>query len=278
MMCRSLICCVLAAMAMTQSANAELVLWNKLGSESEVLNSEVGPDFGIRPGLLYVPGRFGGALATTGGGNGGGAYLTMSPDDFYPADKTRGTIEFWIQKRFSKFTPFQDGLIGFFGRAPYAPTGEGNRSIAAFWSDGFTGNGGVEFYIQDSNKTGHTVNDLGWDDVPVGEWVHLGFVWDLQGIDGTADRLRIYRDGSITGVYSQDISGISAENSVTTFAGHHAYSRFGQPAAYFDDLVIWDFAKTDFSDRFIEGRIPEPASLSALALGGLSLLCRRRVA
>ena len=55
-----------------------LVLWNKLGSNYEMLHSEVGPSFGTRPGVIYVGGLYGGALATTGGEVGGGGYLAAT--------------------------------------------------------------------------------------------------------------------------------------------------------------------------------------------------------
>ena len=62
----------------TLLAQPGVVLWNKLGSTTEVQNSEIGTDFEIHSdrlgGAQFVPGQFGQALATTGGtvGTGGG--------------------------------------------------------------------------------------------------------------------------------------------------------------------------------------------------------------
>ncbi|HUV90747.1 MAG TPA: LamG-like jellyroll fold domain-containing protein [Anaerolineae bacterium] len=234
-----------------------LVLWNRLGSEEEVLHSAFGPGFGTREGVLYVDGEYGGALATTGGENGGGGYLTMSPDDFFPADKTQGTVEAWFQKRTDVFIPFESPLVGVFGWQPYGdfPT-RSYQAIIAYWTDGFTGWGGLEFTITESDQVWHRANDLGWDDVPVGQWVHVAFVWDLAGIDGTQDRMRIYRDGVLVGTNSDPIPGIREDTAEVRILGHHAYSRFGQPTLYLDNLKVWDYAKTDFSDRFYEGFPP----------------------
>ena len=230
--------------------NEDPVLWNRLGSQEEVQNSEVGANFQTRTGVSFVDGLYGGALATEGGEVGGGGYLTMNPDQFFPAERTQGTIEVWMEKRIEKFIPFGSPLLGIFGNQPY---GGGNDSISAFWSDGYTGLGGIQFQIVDSSGAVHVANDLGWNEIPVGEWVHLGFVWDLDGIDGTEDELRIYRDGALVDKNTDKISGINSSIEEVRVLGHHAYSRFGEPAAYLDNLKVWEFAKTDFSDRFIEG-------------------------
>jgi VCBS repeat-containing protein len=226
------------------------ILWNRLGSQEEVQNSEVGANFQTRAGVTFVDGVFGGALATEGGEVGGGGYLTMNPDQFFPAEQTQGTVEVWMEKRIERFTPFGSPLLGIFGNQPY---GGGYDSISAFWSDGFTGFGGIQFQIVDSSGAIHIANDLGWNEIPVGEWVHLGFAWDLNGIDGTEDKLRLYRDGVLVGKNTDTISGINSSAQEVRVLGHHAYSRFGEPTAYLDNLKVWGFAKTDFSDRFVEG-------------------------
>ena len=244
------------------SAENSVVLWNKLGSAVEVTNSETGANFGTRPGVVFVDGLYGGAVATTGGENGGGGYLTMDPDDFFGADRTRGTVEAWIQKRMQEFIPFQTPLLGIFGIQPYDGGGDNSfRSISAYWSDAFTGGGGLQFDIHDVTLQNgraviHSANDLGWDDVPIHTWVHVAFVWDLEGINGGDDTMRIYRDGEIVATNTDDIAGIYPGTQLVKILGHHAYSRFGEPTAYMDNLIVWNHAKTDFSHRFTE----EPGS------------------
>lgn len=86
-------CLFILIIPLFAQATEGLVLWNRLGSTDEVLNSDFGPGFTIQTDggeVLFVDGRFGSALATTGGtastGPAGG-YLLMNPDDFFPADK-----------------------------------------------------------------------------------------------------------------------------------------------------------------------------------------------
>ena len=243
----------------------EIVLWNKLGSDHEVLNSEIGHSFNIslvkidpadpEPGVSYVTGRYGNALATLGGGNyyGGGGRLTMNPDNFFPPDKTKGTVEFWFQKRIQEFIPYRTPLLGIFGSQPYARGDVPSYgSIGAFWSDGFTGYGGLQFAINSSGEIGHYANDLEWNNVPVGKWVHLAFVWDLAGIEGSLDKMRIYRNGNITARNTDSISDIKPDTNEVRILAHHNYAIFGEPTAYMDNIVVWDYAKTNFSHRFTE--------------------------
>ena len=246
----------------------EIVLWNKLGNDYEVLNSEIGSNFAIElvrivpsdpePGILYVDGVYGDAFATLGGGNyyGGGGRLVMDPDDFFPPDKTKGTVEFWIQKRIQEFIPFRTPLLGIFGGQPYARGEEPSySSIGGWWSDGFTGYGGLQFGIKDSSGTAHPANDLDWNYVPVGQWVHLAFVWDLNGIDGSLDKMRIYRDGVVTASNVDSIPDIRHDTSEVRILGHHNFAIFGEPTAYMDNIIVWDYAKTDFSHRFDENPV-----------------------
>jgi VCBS repeat-containing protein len=247
------------------------VLWNRLGNADEVLNSEVGYDFETRSGVTFVNGVFGQALATQGGENGGGGYLSIKPDQFFPTDRTRGAVEVWMEKRIQRFIPYQTPLVGIFGNQPYAFDGSA-VSIGAFWSDGLTGSGGIEFSITDNQGKAHKVNDLGWDDIAVGEWVHLGFAWDLAGIEGTTDKIRLYRNGSLMSANQDSISSIKGDTGQLIVLGHHAYSRFGQPTAYLDNLKVWDFAKTEFSDRFVEGiNYPHTFMLAENSLTGIPI-------
>ncbi len=235
-----------------------VVLWNQLGSDGEVTASPIGSSFGIHSdsqgGVQYVPGVFGNGFATTGGETGGGGYLTMSPEQFYAGDKTKGTVSMWLQKRIDRFVAFETPLIGIFGEQPYdLQGGEGSyASIAAMWSDGFTGSGGMFFYINDQLNTGHFCYALSWNDIPVGEWVHVAFSWDLNGIEGTADKMRLYFDGVLVDTNTDAITSLRSDSDSVKLLGHHAYSRFGEPTAYMDNIVVYDYAKSDFTDRFIE--------------------------
>src|SRR5438067_2437641 len=101
----SVICCV----GLTISTEASPILWNKLGSAQEVLNSAYGPNLGFYPGgsfpdatgnPAYVPGVYGNALTI-----GPGSYNTYDREhtvvwnnvnQFLNPD--RGTISVWYKQ------------------------------------------------------------------------------------------------------------------------------------------------------------------------------------
>jgi hypothetical protein len=65
--------------------------------------------------------------------------------------------------------------------------------------------------------------------------------------------MRIYRDGELVASNTDTIADIMVDDGVVKLLGHHEYYRYNQPTAYMDNIKVWDYAKTDFSDRFIEG-------------------------
>lgn len=232
----------------SQGALRGLVLWNHLGNADQIADSVVGAGFSVTPGVVRVDGYRGKATATTGGETGGGGYLWMPPDEFFAADPSSGTVEMWLQKHIQRFDPYTTPLIGIFGPQPYDFQGgeSSYEPIHAFWSDGLTGKGGLEFGIWATDGNLYAVNDLGWDAVPVGKWVHVAFVWDLEGIGGTQDTLRIYRNGALVASSAASIPGIQDSDARVKLLGHHAYHRFGQPTLSMDEIRVWDHARTWF--------------------------------
>jgi hypothetical protein len=94
-----------------------------------------------------------------------------------------------------------------------------------------------------------------------GTWIHVAGVWDRNGIDNTADTIRLYIDGNVvastTGAGWGTTLGPEAD-----IAGGDDANIAGQ--FVLDNLKVYNVAITDFSDRFTEG-VPEPAS-ACLAL------------
>jgi len=178
---------------------------------------------------------------------GDNSYLYMSQVDFYGADNTQGTVEIFLKKRMQRAIPFETPLPAIFGVIPYSsgPMGFG-RALEAYWSDGYTGNGGLQFGVNDSNGIAHFCNDLGWDDVPMNRFVHVAFVWDLNGIDGSADKLRIYREGKVVCSNADAFDALKPDDAPVPVLGNHAYSRLTHPALIADEIYVWDQAITKF--------------------------------
>lgn len=262
---------LVAILAFVGAARANsLVLWNKLDGPA----SEIGTDFGLHePGSVHFdrPGVFGDSLRTEGGSTGStGGYMTMAPDEFFGADKTRGAVELWINKGVDHCWAYETGMPNVFGHVPY---GGGYSTIMAVWSDDWSKvgrpdqTGGMRFAVHDAAGVSHSLLDPSFQDVAVGTWVHYGFVWDLAGIDGSDDTLRMYRDGALIQFTDEPIVGLWADASELRVYGHHQYGRLNQSMLHLDNLKVWDAPKTDFSDRFVEGVVPEPVTVASLLAG-----------
>ena len=254
------------------AADPRLVLWNRLGSESEILTSEVGPP-GAFSGGSFVPGRFGDAYSATHTED----HLVSFPKESIPRE--RGTIEFWA--KLSGFGPnVPSGL-----HAPYfvgfddGPT----RYEIGFNSNDGASNGGLVGRVG-SRLTGPCggftcgtgffggftyAGILGSGEEET--WHHYALVWDSNGIAGVADgtkKILCFLDGELNTGRWFDCPGASFQ-PLGADTLDMVENNFSQGTSATDNIKIWDFAKTDFSDRFVEGVAPFPCSLEfARQVGG----------
>jgi hypothetical protein len=240
---------LLCLFAATGPSLADLVLWNKLGSETDVLNSEVGPDFTIIPGasIAYETVMFDGGITATAEDT--VSKIHVPTDMLFPGSKNRGTLEFWAKFLVDSDDPesYMRGVIGnqnhnypyyttiIFGFKPYIWVQYGDahvavQSIAAPW-------------------------------IHAGDIVHFAVSWDKDGIDGSADICRVYVDGVLA-----ETSTIGATWDQPPEPEFYVLSHTGGHYHSFDNIVIdnikiYDHAKTDFSDRFNESPLLETVPL-----------------
>ncbi|HEY9825517.1 MAG TPA: hypothetical protein V6D19_08725 [Stenomitos sp.] len=244
--------------------SSNLLLFNRLESLRQVQNSVVGPDFKVHaPGpskIYFVPGIRGKALATTGGSpdsSDGGAYLTINYKDFFGKDITQGEVSLWLKKTIEKTIPYRTPIVGIFGTQPYGsqgPTGnEGYVSISATWNDGLSGKEGINFSIT-QNTSKHeiiTINDPDWNSsvIPINQWYHYRFVWNIKGIQGGTEKMQLWRNDLKIANYTGTIQGIAPPNYSTytsdevRILGNHHLDRHGnRPILYLDELQVRKFA------------------------------------
>jgi hypothetical protein len=247
-----------------------LVLWNRLGSNSEVLNSEVGPDlesyaggdaFSVPAVPAYVPGVFGNAL-TIGPGSYGifdRVHNVVLTDADQVLNPERGTVEAWYQQ-INDPIPFQRGIYRIFDGGFGLASGIGleSRVDGLHFNVAFGGNFiDVVHNISALNET----------------WIHVAGMWDRAGIDGSSDTVRLYVNGSVVASTAANDWGNTASTRAD-IAGANDYDIVGQ--FYVDNLKVWDYAVTDFSHRFDENwGVPEPTAAEFLAVGAC-LLCMSR--
>ena len=146
----------------------------------------------------------------------------------------------------------------------------------------FDGGFGLESPLQLANNAEDTLGNLSFAVIfggepnvvhapfspPLDTWVHVAAVWDRAGIDGTSETARLYVDGV-------KVSAITTSTWGTTFQGNRADiaggGDFMEDRFALDNLIIYDCAKTDLSDRFDEWPLETKQTLvipTAAHLGG----------
>lgn len=227
------------------SIGANVLLWNKLGSDTEIANSEIGPG-GVVVGGSYAfeAGKFGnGYIRKATGSN----YVRF-PVTVLDQVRERGTAAIWVNPKVQWPVPYQYGMFGLINGAYVA-----NGSVSLMWGD--TVSGGNDLLGSLDFGTSASASSFGLPRFAAtpGTPFHAALVWDIDGIEGTDDTVRVYRDGALitsttgnwtpTGKLRPDfIVGASPD-----FNGYDKY--------VVDNLVIYGYAKTDFSDRFNESPV-----------------------
>ncbi len=233
-------------------APGDLVLWNKLGSQTEVENSEVGLD-GVFSGGSFVEGMCGDAYSADYTED----LLVTFPKEVIPT--YAGTIEFWA--KLTGFPPnFSSGCSGlepyffrigdgysWFQMGFESNDGAGNGGLCAHVGHGFqigTGNYGCSWTYEQILGSGQ-----------VEEWHHYALVWDQDGIPGVADGTRkaaVFLNGQLNTGRWYDYYGDDSEIVPLTGGQLGLIDNWAsQGSVAIDNLTIWNYAKTDFSDRFV---------------------------
>jgi hypothetical protein len=261
---------ILGAASLAQADG--LVLWNKLGSNSEILNSAYGPNLsfyggGFWPDVTanpaYGPGAFGNALTIGPGGYGtfDRVHNVIWNNVNSYLNSECGAVEVWFKQN-STPVDYQNGIYRIFDGGFGRGSGIGLESVA----------GGLSFSVYFGGAYTTVQQNIS---ALNGNWIHVAGVWDRAGIDGSGDRVRLYVDGAVVASSASggwgNIVGTEAD-----IAGANDYNIVGQ--FYEDNLKVYDFAMTDFSHRFEEGWIvPEPTALALCGLGSLVVFRFRKV-
>jgi len=238
-------------------ARAQIELWNHLNGTWSVRHSVVGSGFRVVGTPVFRDGLFGRSVGVLDDES----VLLMPSSEFFGPDNRQGTVTVLLKKRMVSSVPYETPLPGVFGSQPYDfqdawcaaepvknPGGDSctNYAVAAVWGDGVSGPAGLYLQVIDAEGTWHQAVDAGFNTsaVPVGRWVRATFVWDIRGIRGSADTLRIYRDGRLVARHSEPIADVVQLPTPVALAGAHAAYRLSGPALLFDELVVLDRAVT----------------------------------
>jgi hypothetical protein len=103
--------------------------------------------------------------------------------------------------------------------------------------------------------------------VPLNEWTHVAFVY----VAGSPNSLKLYIDGQLDSTHTNDQTAVFSGNAPLWIGAHFAAT---EPKFHglIDDARVYNGA---LSDTEVAALVPEPASLSLIALGTLAIARRR---
>jgi Ca2+-binding RTX toxin-like protein len=232
---------------------AKPLFWNRLGSAAQVENSTNGRDADYLGGGSFAAGKFGGAYFA-----GPDADARVLVPKLGVINPDAGTIEFW-----GKIDGFPETIE--WGAQPNFFTDQGTPS-RALWTGGlgFNGNnglggGGLAADVSGNGAaTGDYFETWKYDDIltedPSG-WHHYALVWNADGIPSAGgQKVAVYLDGELDSNQWDadqpgDLHDVIVEDSFLGLLDNWG----SQGTAAIDNLKIWGTAKTNFSDRFVEG-------------------------
>ncbi|MCD4813750.1 LamG domain-containing protein [bacterium] len=235
-----------------------LLLWNKLGSDTEVLNSEVGPNGMIVGDLLYLSGQYGNGYEPaerTGDHNIADNYIQYENLQLGP----KGCIEFWYQPNWSSSSVGHNVCLLYYTIMNSINDPEQPLGIQIHYND-WQNNLILTVRDDDTNNVFRTMapgSIPGWS---TSTPFHMALTWDGSGATAD-DKLKLFVNGvaiSTTVVTQTGMPTLNWSTDKILYLGtypkpddwsrHHWEGNDG----IVDNLKIWNYPKTDFSDRFVE--------------------------
>ena len=248
--------CAASLVAPSPACGEPVILWNKLGSDAEVTNSEIGSDGIIVGDISYGPGQFDNGFQPewrTGDHN--------IPDNYVRFNDLnlgqQGTIEFWFHPDWIApgYSHCRDILW-------YGKANPNRRCLLYFQYNDWQNR--LNLYLFDDYLTSAFVKRF---IVPANtpEWsttepFHVAITWDGTAADN-ADKLKLFLNGNERGALASSGAPTFDDWDNTnymclasrTIEGDWVRHNWEGSDGIIDNIKIWDYPKTDFSDRFVEG-------------------------
>jgi|GEM_PF-1809725 len=239
-----------------------LVLWNKLGSDNEVLNSAFGPNlefytggggFEVPGDRVYVPGKEGDSVTLKGQYSALDRVhnLVLNNVSNY-IDPEKGCVEVWY---------YQSGVPVAYSHGEYRLFDGSFGLGSGMFLDVAASTNSMRFMLEFGGA--HRKIEYDPSNIPNYHWVHVAASWDRNGIEGSQDTMRLYVGGNIVASANWTDWG-TAVGSAADICGGNDQNIAGKFRV--DELKIWDYAKTDFGlDLFTLAVTPNPIIAGANA-------------
>jgi hypothetical protein len=220
------------------------ILFNRVGSTVETTHSVIGENGIEAASVSYTPGRFGNGIIC----NGSTKYVSF-PNSGNIYLGTKGAIEFWFAPQGYSITDGSASTATPAFKFLFSTSGNTSANLFDF---GFINNSGTVirsrangtyngFGAGTLNPTGFTLAD--------GVFGHVAIVWNETGIDNGSDTVRFYFNNVLL---LSTTNSLTLPSSNTLWFGSYELASVYFANAIIDNLKIYDYAKTDFSDRFNE--------------------------
>lgn len=210
----------------------EPIVFNRL--EDSNCFPVVGPSWTVGAGTTFPTGYFGNGILGTSAGHGAYAYV----ENILP-NNDAGTLECWWDK---KTTP-----SGYF--AMLGDVGLTNRFEVEY---GIVGSELWLVILKRTSPPDYIRYKVAYSTISDG-WHHIACCWDRSGIGGGANTCRAYIDGVQVGSSNTVIAAETFPSNYPITAGAIYQSGLLAPSnGACDNIKLYDYAKTDFSDRFYD--------------------------
>jgi hypothetical protein len=256
-------------------STGSLVFWNRFERQTDPLRSEVGPDVQLTSYRVSsweqaktLPGRFGNGLfvnqGTDEGWNDDGANFFAADLDQTSLTPQAGVVELWFTFRYDSseynHAYFFDSRSTFAGHFTKSESEmHSGALLAAGWNGWDYGSYGKRFFFAVGTDPvailwtpDYSAAPGGRYDFQPGDQMHFGFVWDLDGIAGSQDTMRIYIDGQLAAAGQGRWSNPAFDRFLYIGGAPNTDpwdTHYNAVVGVTDNLKMYDAARTDFSDR-----------------------------
>lgn len=208
---------------------SKLLIHNRLESDTSVTQSIIGTNGTIEGTLSYTAMKHGNGAGSTSSSN---RIKFAAYDSSLTNSWRRGCVEFWMQADVTAGTD----------RMPFCVYKDTKKKVQI---DMYSN---VMQFIFWNDSEGVVGTPMSF--IPGTGLCHVGVCWDSSGIAGSADKVRCYLNGTLSGSNTDDFStGLSGNNDITIISGRNDATNYFHMNGYMDNIKLWDYAKTDFSDR-----------------------------
>ena len=217
------------------------ILFNRLESDAVAQKSVIGGALTPSGSTAYDAGYFGNAYKGVNN-----QYLKFNVADYWTSPDDPGTIEYWY------FCPAGWTPGTGYAHLQISATAGAGEGLISIREDLPTN--GIRFYLSEAGVGDDLDYTLPTADITKNGWNHIALCWDNSGIEGGANKSRVYLDGVQKGS-SNTTWGHSVDwstpDTFSVLGGHISLGNY-YIRERMDNVKFYAYAKTDFSDRWAE--------------------------